>query len=455
LEVVKTNLQATLLQPSGMASGMGGNKTSGRNNQYCYKRRYQQNIPRARPLWQDTSSLLHVLQSMFRGCFTKTLYATSSSFCYFFLYSFLVSSYHHRRRRRLSISATHLYPSTRLLLSAVAAVLNTFITLPLDVLSSQRTVQNTTSKRHKKQTNTCDTAAAPTDNDSNMNLVWNELISSTTLSPSSLPASSPSSASASCKCDYKDAVFHEPLKDKPSLSSVSVELQETNGISSQDQNSQRSFGVPMNTDTPPESLQVIDLDNHTLDNNKYLCKKSSQLSSSPSPSSSWAHLWKGLTPALMLCMNPAIHYTVYDICKNRLLMSSRPRSTAAHTITDQVTKHDHHHRRLSMSQSFLLGLMAKFVATVATYPLIRAKVILMVTSETSLWATLVKSYQNDDGLRGLYKGCDWQLFHTLLKSALMMMVRERITEQTNKWIIGGRGEERRGEEAATKTKVDY
>jgi hypothetical protein len=94
-----------------------------------------------------------------------------------------------------------------------------------------------------------------------------------------------------------------------------------------------------------------------------------------------------------------------------------------------------------MSQAFLLGLVAKFVATISTYPLIRAKVILMVSSETSLWKSLVKSYNQDGGIKGLYKGCDWQLIHTLLKNALMMMVRERITEETHRLVMGTANEQ--------------
>lgn len=88
-----------------------------------------------------------------------------------------------------------------------------------------------------------------------------------------------------------------------------------------------------------------------------------------------------------------------------------------------------------MSEAFVVGLFAKFVATISTYPLIRAKVILMVTSEKSLLASLIRTY-NQDGLRGLYRGCDWQLLHTVLKSALMMMVREKITVSTHQLIVG-------------------
>lgn len=144
--------------------------------------------------------------------------------------------------------------------------------------------------------------------------------------------------------------------------------------------------------------------------------------------------------------------------------------------------------QLSVTEIFLVGLFSKFVATMVTYPLIRAKVLLMVnvveeeeeegtddednndddggvdggggsdintngnskhdsttarnkknrkdssssslsSSSVSLWSVLQEAYQKDqEGIKGLYKGCNWQLLHTLLKSAFMMTIREQITE---------------------------
>ena len=94
-----------------------------------------------------------------------------------------------------------------------------------------------------------------------------------------------------------------------------------------------------------------------------------------------------------------------------------------------------------MAEAFLLGLVAKFVATIATYPLIRAKVMI-VTSQpssqlspvTELCKCITDEYENH-GLQGLYRGCRLQLFHTLLKSALLMMVRERITRTTHRILM--------------------
>jgi hypothetical protein len=103
-------------------------------------------------------------------------------------------------------------------------------------------------------------------------------------------------------------------------------------------------------------------------------------------------------------------------------------------------------------EAFLFGAIAKFFATIITYPLIRAKVIMMVkarknnrvgaksqrlTKHTTgtttscslirLWKVLQHMYRNDEKIFGLYRGLSLQLLHTSLKSALLLMVRETIT----------------------------
>jgi hypothetical protein len=99
-----------------------------------------------------------------------------------------------------------------------------------------------------------------------------------------------------------------------------------------------------------------------------------------------------------------------------------------------------------MPQAFLLGVIAKLAATLATYPLIRAKVLLMVgqappsttgqvgdsagsslASSSSLWRCLRDDYRLNGIVGGWYAGCGVQLGHAVLKSALMMMAKERLT----------------------------
>ena len=172
----------------------------------------------------------------------------------------------------------------------------------------------------------------------------------------------------------------------------------------------------------------------------------------------WSKLWKGLVPALLLCTNPAIHYTVYDVCKAHLVRYKRTRTKPA--APSQV---------LSVTEAFLVGLVAKFVATILTYPLIRAKILLMLERDEdeddageyeneedpkrkhraanvrpsssslsirALWVVLHRMYATPNAgvVHGLYKGCGWQLLQTVLKSALMMTLRERLHVRSRKGV---------------------
>ena len=177
----------------------------------------------------------------------------------------------------------------------------------------------------------------------------------------------------------------------------------------------------------------------------------------------WSKLWKGLVPALLLCTNPAIHYTVYDVCKAHVVRYKTTRTRTPAPAAPQL---------LSVTEAFLVGLVAKFVATIVTYPLIRAKILLMLerddddnededdddsdnerdskrrnraasvrrssssSSIRALWSVLQRMYstQNAGVVHGLYKGCDWQLLHTVLKSALMMTIRERIHARSREGV---------------------
>jgi hypothetical protein len=67
--------------------------------------------------------------------------------------------------------------------------------------------------------------------------------------------------------------------------------------------------------------------------------------------------FKGFHASLILCINPAITNTVFEQLRLRLL--------------EYVNK-----KSLSASQAFFLGVIAKIVATLATYPLTRAKTII-------------------------------------------------------------------------------
>jgi hypothetical protein len=189
----------------------------------------------------------------------------------------------------------------------------------------------------------------------------------------------------------------------------------------------------------------------------------------------------GLIPSLLLCTNPAINFTVYDIIKNWVLRTVK-RNT--NNCNSNIKSRSQNRTTLSMVESFGVGLVAKLIATLVTYPLIRAKVMMMTTNRCyqsskhhekaktlTLWTALLKCYYSNNGnnkkcssgiiitngnitnkrrgddscssvgktgggdWRGLYKGCDYQIVHTACKSALMMMVRERVSDQVRRFLL--------------------
>ena len=249
----------------------------------------------------------------------------------------------------------------------------------------------------------------------------------------------------------------------------------------------------ISTTTLPNTTRRIEKNNNTVvindDNNnndvsnheerKTVTKHNQQesLSNSYSPKIyNFFQLWSGIKPALLLCSNPAINFTIFDIVKEHLIVYKQKTSTR--TTTQHQNQNHRHSIRISMMEAFLIGLIAKFAATIVTYPLIRAKVMLMVADKNkrnrnqqqqqqqrNKQSRKRRNHNNDDdddetmttedeiptsismvsilynicikeGIQGLYKGCGLQLIHTMLKSALLMMVRERINVTTRRLIVG-------------------
>jgi len=79
-----------------------------------------------------------------------------------------------------------------------------------------------------------------------------------------------------------------------------------------------------------------------------------------------SRFWKGLVPSLLLTTNPAINYTIFDRLKKIVLQhDSNSSSNSAF---------------LGAGQAFLFASVAKIVATLVTFPLIRVKVMQMASS---------------------------------------------------------------------------
>lgn len=94
-------------------------------------------------------------------------------------------------------------------------------------------------------------------------------------------------------------------------------------------------------------------------------------------------LLRGVVPSVFLCINPAIQFTVYERLKAvlvRALLRRRARigPSAAELMTASFASEGRSQMvQLSTAQSFWLGACSKAVATLLTFPLLTAKLMLL------------------------------------------------------------------------------
>ncbi|XP_068797375.1 peroxisomal membrane protein PMP34 [Struthio camelus] len=131
-------------------------------------------------------------------------------------------------------------------------------------------------------------------------------------------------------------------------------------------------------------------------------------------------LWNGTFPSLLLVFNPAIQFMFYEGFKRKLLKKQL-----------QLTSLD----------AFVIGAIAKAVATTLTYPLQTVQSILRfgrhrLNPENRTLGSLknilylLQQRVRRFGLMGLYKGLEAKLLQTVLTAALMFLVYEKLTAAT-------------------------
>ncbi|KAL7850492.1 hypothetical protein SRHO_G00198410 [Serrasalmus rhombeus] len=133
-------------------------------------------------------------------------------------------------------------------------------------------------------------------------------------------------------------------------------------------------------------------------------------------------LWNGTLPSLVLVFNPAVQFMFYEAMKRRAGQGGR---------------------KISSVEIFLIGAIAKAIATSATYPLQTVQAILRFGQYKSQEkGGLMGSLRNvvdllmdrikRNGVIGLYKGLEAKLLQTVLTAALMFVVYEKIAAVTFK-----------------------
>lgn len=116
-------------------------------------------------------------------------------------------------------------------------------------------------------------------------------------------------------------------------------------------------------------------------------------------------LWRGLKPSLVLTVNPAITYGVYERVKNIILAASDGKMTPW--------------------KSFLVGAVSKTLATVVTFPYILTKIRLQAKDTKYKGAIdCLSQIAKEKGLSGWYQGMQAQITKAVLAQALLFFFRD-------------------------------
>lgn len=113
-------------------------------------------------------------------------------------------------------------------------------------------------------------------------------------------------------------------------------------------------------------------------------------------------LWAGVGPSLILVINPAIQFTVYEALKRNIDAKSA-------------------------GAFFVMGACAKAFATIVTYPIQLAQTRKRHGNNGDISsAALLLSILKRKGPKALFQGLDVKLLQTVSTAALMLMAYEKI-----------------------------
>lgn len=148
---------------------------------------------------------------------------------------------------------------------------------------------------------------------------------------------------------------------------------------------------------------------------------------------SWSEAFDGLGISLLLTSNPAIQYTVFDQMKQNAMRKLVKNQTGTSSES------------LSAFSAFMLGAISKSIATVLTYPAIRTKVMIQAADSDEdangngkpksrkTISGVIYSIWKKEGLLGFFKGLHAQILKTVLSSALLLMIKEKVAATT--WVL--------------------
>ena len=130
--------------------------------------------------------------------------------------------------------------------------------------------------------------------------------------------------------------------------------------------------------------------------------------------------YKGISAYALLCWKPSLQYTVYEQVKKAWVATRVDKS-------------------LTAIEAFVLGMVARTIATVVVFPFVRAKVLMQTSSaeggSTNVKDLLLEVYEKD-GMAGLFKGLGPELTRGIFSAALMLMIKEKIGDIVDGMLEG-------------------
>jgi solute carrier family 25 (peroxisomal adenine nucleotide transporter), member 17 len=139
-------------------------------------------------------------------------------------------------------------------------------------------------------------------------------------------------------------------------------------------------------------------------------------------------MYKGIQAYTVLCLKPALQYTIFEQVKT-VMVKGRVQKT------------------LTAVEAFLLGMVARTIATVVVFPYLRAKVMLQAAKASAPGnttceqksvsiPTMLGTMYSSGGFASWFQGLGPELTRGVLSAALMMMIKEKISVIVKQAIVG-------------------
>ena len=136
--------------------------------------------------------------------------------------------------------------------------------------------------------------------------------------------------------------------------------------------------------------------------------------------------WSGIVPALVLVVNPAVQYLIYEQILRLMRRSKEARARSESEVGAKEAEKDRSTEvRLSAVEIFIASSIAKLGATILTYPMIVVKARMQSDGRGHV-LQVIRDVLRVDGLPGFFRGLRAKLLQAMLNSALLMTLKEQL-----------------------------